>query len=43
MENCYNRLEPNISERDYSKIKDINNNMESLRVNMPKESLKNNI
>jgi len=43
MENCYNCLELNISEKDYLKIKNINNNMESLGVNMPKKSLKNNI
>ncbi len=43
MENCYDYLKPNINKRDYLKIKDINNNMESLGVNMLKESLKNSI
>ena len=41
MENCRDCLELDISERDYLKIKDIDNNMESSGVNTPEESLEN--
>ena len=37
MEKDHNRLEPDNNKRDYLKIEDTDNNIESLRVNMPEE------
>ena len=39
MEKNYNYLEPDNSKRDYLKVKDTNNNTESLGVNTPGKSL----